>query len=119
MRYVCAETSRIRRKVQISMSLFDSLFGGSLSQYTSSNPQQTGLGQLGAANSSSQYTQAQMNSSMAAQQMQAYNNAFRNIPQITKWMIHGEACANVQEFAKKLYPDDPESQMMLILRLGE
>lgn len=89
------------------MSLFDSLFGGGLAQYT--QPQQM----------PGQYTNAQMNTSIAAQQLQFFNNAGWNSQPRTKWMIHGEACANVQEFAKKLYPEDPAQQMMLILRLGE
>jgi hypothetical protein len=100
------------------MSLFDSIFGSS-----SQNNQAINYFGAYGQNPSSMYnnSQAQMNSSMASQiASQAYTQAMMmNSQRMTKWMVHGEACANVQEFAKKLYPDDPESQMMLILRLGE
>jgi len=57
------------------------------------------------------------NPQLAQQQMQHYNNMVNQ--RTARWMIDGEVCNGVKDFARKLYPEDEAAQMMLILKFGD
>ena len=100
------------------MTLFDSIFG--------SSAQNAGMN-----NYLGNPAQAMANNQLANQyqgglaQQQAYSNAQQSLfnsmmnQRTARWMIDGEVCYSVKDFAKKLYPDDEGAQMMIVLRFGD
>lgn len=58
------------------------------------------------------------NSALAQQQLANYYNQAQQ-QRTARWMIDGEVCYSVKDFAKKLYPEDEAQQMMLILKFGD
>lgn len=55
--------------------------------------------------------------SNALQQSALYNQLLNQ--RTARWMIDGEVCYSVKDFAKKLYPEDEQAQLMIVLRFGE
>jgi hypothetical protein len=93
------------------MSLWDSVFG----QATQ------GMYNQGLANQQTSYAQqASLSNSMAQQQMAYYkslNSGFGQYqpPPLPRFVY--ENCAmNLEEFAKKLFPEDEQAQLIFILR---
>ena len=86
--------------------MFNTIFGGLYQQTQALNPQslQNSIGM-------SQGFQT------AQQQMNAYNAMQQQ--RTARWMIEGEVCYSVKDFARKLFPEDEQAQMMLILRFGD
>jgi hypothetical protein len=94
------------------MGLFDMIFGSSPANQAMNS--YLGNPQSGIANSNTQYTQNQLANAYNQQMMNQYQ-MMRNKP---KWMYAGIEC-NAKEFAKLMWPDNPEEQMMFILKHGE
>jgi hypothetical protein len=57
------------------------------------------------------------NQASLAQQQALYNQYAQQ--RTAKWMINGEVCYSVKDFAKKLYPEDEQAQLMIILKFGD
>lgn len=106
-------------------TLFEALFGS-----TSQNTTATDLFDSQTQNSINQsfnsaynqYTQNQLANTYAQQQLAGYNAAIqaglRNAPPNFTWVYNGEACDTIEEFAKLMFPEDPESQLMFVLKHG-
>lgn len=98
------------------MSMWDSIFG----QATQ------GVSGQGMANQQAPYTQMnqaaqQLSLSNSLAQQQAYNNALSTgmgmyqQQQLPQWVYDNCVCT-LEEFAKKIFPDDEQAQFMFILR---
>jgi hypothetical protein len=91
------------------MSLWDSVFG----QATQ------GMYNQGLANQQTSYAQqASLSSSMAQQQMLNYNQNMGSIYQQVQLprFVYENCAMNLEEFAKKLFPDDEQAQLIFILK---
>jgi len=96
--------------------MFNSIFGQAagntaINTYLS-NPAQGMANQMGTG-----LAQQQNTYSNALQQSQLYNQMLNQ--RTARWMIDGEVCSGVKDFARRLFPEDEQSQMMLILKYGE
>lgn len=96
--------------------MWDSIFGtGSINAAAQSVfGQQQYSNQQGLANQANPYQ-----GGLAQQQamMNAYNaTMMQNKP---RWVIDGISYPNVKSFAKAMFPDDEQAQMMLVLKYGD
>ena len=95
--------------------MFNSIFWGLYQQTQALNPQslQNSIGM----SQGFQTAQQQMNAYNAMQQQRTALG--RSLQRTARWMIDGEVCYSVKDFARKLFPEDEQAQMMLILRFGD
>ena len=92
--------------------MFDSIFGTAAGNYAA----QSMLGQATTQNPMS-LANSLGNASLAQQQMAQYNRYAQQ--RQARWMINGEVCYSVKDFAKRLFPEDEQAQLMLILKFGD
>ena len=83
------------------------MFGQSTSTQSAQGMQNAHQG--GLANQNTYYN--------ALQQSALYNQMLNQ--RTARWMIDGEVCYSVKDFAKKLFPEDEQAQLMLVLRFGD
>jgi hypothetical protein len=95
------------------MSFFDSIFGSSpANQAVNSFASNQGI--ANSQQAQNWLAQGQLANAYNQQMMGQYQ-MYRNRP---KWMYNGVEC-NAKEFAKLMWPDSPEEQMMFILKHGD
>ena len=92
--------------------MFDSIFGTTSQAYAAQQLFGTGI-----ANTPANLQNQQMSLANAMQQSQLYNRYAQQ--RTARWMIDGEVCYSVKDFAKRLFPEDEQAQLMLILKFGD
>jgi succinylglutamate desuccinylase len=53
------------------------------------------------------------------QQQQAIMGAYNQARMPARWVVDGHEFTNAREFAKFLYPEDEQAQLMIVLKFGD